>query len=119
MSGISNVGGGCSANDKAKLLLSVIEWGGACVGATVEVEVFVLGLERQVALAGRSVGARMSRDEVVHDSRIWSGGWEPVGHGRFGTVGELWLIESVIPWSMRCGRLFGFREESLLSIWNG
>ena len=31
MSGLSNVSGGCSADGEAKLLLNVLERGGACV----------------------------------------------------------------------------------------
>ena len=88
--GISDVGGGCSADGKAKLLLNVLERGGASVGAAVKV--FVLGLVLEPGSFGErdnSVGARMIRDEVVHNSRIWSGGWEVVRQGRLGAVEKL------------------------------
>jgi hypothetical protein len=71
-------------------MYSVLKRGGACVGASVEV--FALGLVLEPGGFGErddSVGARMFRDEVVHNSCIWSGGWEVVWHGRLGTIEEV------------------------------
>jgi hypothetical protein len=71
VSGISDVGGGCSADGKATLLLNVLERGGTCEGATVKV--FALGLVLDPGSFGErdnSFRASMIRDEVVHNSSI-------------------------------------------------
>ena len=60
MSGFSDVNGGCFADGEAKLLLNVLERGGACVGTSVEV--LALGLVLEPGGFGErddSVGARM------------------------------------------------------------